>query len=158
MQRRSLLTSVGLGIAASSAGCVESAVDAVDRSSRIGWISLANYDTKAHLFELQVVRDGSTVHDATYTIRGEDGSTTAYEVIECTWGDTAGRYSIRLRIDDNGWVTRTVDEATDGAVGCVTVRVRYGDLRWESETLDIFIRENCEDVPEYNGGCNFANE
>ncbi len=77
------------------------------------------------------------------------------EALECTWGDTEGTYRIRSRIDESEWVERSVADAIDGTVDCVTVRVSYGDL---GDTLDVFIRENCDDVPTYDGGCAFANE
>lgn len=155
MKRRSILASVGVGLAASSAGCVESARDVLDSSSRIGWVGVSNYDTEPHQFVVQIKRDGSIVHESSRTIRGSEDNVVPGEAIDCTWGDAAGTHRIRARIDGNEWVEQSVDEAIDGSVGCVTARVSYGDLR---ETLDIFIRENCDRVPRYNGGCAFANE
>ncbi|WP_197075855.1 hypothetical protein [Halostagnicola sp. A56] len=84
-----------------------------------------------------------------------DGNILSGTAVNCTWGNTAGTHRISAKIDDSDWIEQSVAEAIDGSVGCVTARVTYGD---GSDTLDIFIRENCDDVPEYNGGCEFANE
>lgn len=127
----------------------------LDGSSRIGWLGVSNYDADPHRFEVRVKRDGSVVHESSHAIRGGEDDVAPGTVVDCTWGDTAGAYAIGARIDGNEWVERSVDEAIDGAVDCVTVRVSYGD---RSDELDIFARENCDDVPEYEGGCEFATE
>ncbi|WP_157231412.1 hypothetical protein [Halostagnicola larsenii] len=131
-------------------------MDVLDSSSRIGWVGVNNYDTESHRFSVQVERDGSIVHESSHTIRGSEDNVIPGEAVDCTWGDAAGTHRIRARVDGNEWVEQSVDEAIDGSVDCVTARVNYGNLR--SVALDIFIRENCDAVPEYNGGCAFANE
>ena len=141
-------------MAASSAGCVEFVRDTIDSSSTIGWLGVDNYDTEPHQFEVQVKRDGTFVHESSHTIQERGANVVHGDDVDCTWGDTAGAYRIRARIDGTDWVEQSVADAVDGTVGCVTARVTYGD---RGDSLDIFIRENCEEVPDYPGGCEFAN-
>ncbi|SFS49932.1 hypothetical protein [Halostagnicola kamekurae] len=155
MKRRSLLGSLGVTVVASSAGCVKSALGPFDNSSRIGWIGVSNYDTEPHQFGVRVERDDSIVHESSHAIQERKGNSLSGEAVNCTWGKTAGTHRISAKIDETDWVEQSVAEAIDGSVGCVTARVTYGD---SSDTLEIVIRENCDDVPEYNGGCEFANE
>lgn len=150
-------------MATSSSGCLEFSRDVFDSSSTIGWIGVMNYDTESHQFEVQVKRDGTLIHESSHTIPERGDPIIHGTALDCTWGDTAGKHKIRARIDGNEWIEQSVDGAIDGTVECVTVRVQYGDQtdavdRRVSDSLDIFIRENCEDVSEYNGGCEFANE
>lgn len=100
-------------------------------------------------------RDGALVHESSHSIQGRDDYINHGDVLDCTWGNTAGKYSIRVRIDGNNWIEQSVDDAIDGTVECVTIRITYGDI---GGGLDIFVRENCEAVSEYPDGCKFANK
>ena len=155
MRRRSVLTSIGLGTAVGSAGCVGRFANTDGSSSRIGWIGVANYDDSPHEFGVHVTRGGSAVHESVHSVRAKEDDTIPGEVLECTWGKTEGTYRIRSRVDDGEWVERSVGDAIDGPVDCVTVRVVYDEFR---EGLNVLFAEDCDQVPTYDGGCAFVNK
>ena len=155
MRRRSVLTSIGLGTAEASAGCVGPFADTDGSSSRIGWIGVANYDDSPHEFEVHVTRGGSAVHESEHSVRAKEDDIIPGEVLACTWGKTEGTYRIRSSVDDGEWVERSVGDAIDGPVDCVTARVVYDEFR---EGLQVLFAEDCDQVPTYDGGCAFANE
>lgn len=165
MDRRTLLASLGGVIAASSAGCLETINDRLDKQSqrqfRLGWLSAANTDTKPHQIDLQVKEDGNIVHQSSHKLQGQDEKGSKGEpqvaVAECTWGNTADDYTIHAKVDGGEWMSRpvhTVDTTGYPHTDCVAAQALYRD-----GTLEVLLQPGCEDINQLPGrSCPFVKE
>jgi len=161
MRRRALLASCGFAAVAASSGCL-SLTSAPP--PKLGYVVVANYDTAPHRFQVQVLREETVVHDSTHDLAAateqDSGAVVgSSEVLECTWGAEPGPYVVRARVEGGEWieqaVAETIEDSSMEGVECVTGKVGYEQPGHSG--LRVAIRDNCEDVPNYDGGCAFAN-
>lgn len=157
MRRRSAIKTCGVLIAGVSSGCLSSVRETVNPTTQLGWFGVHNVDTdSSHQFDLEVNRDGETVHTSTHTVdaaRELDGGGQYNDgaVAECTWGSTPGDYTVRVRADDNEWVEESIAEfAISKDVDCVVADAEY------RSTLSIYLKEGC-DRDDYDRMCSFTN-
>lgn len=75
------------------------------------------------------------------------------QVIKCPWEDTAGSYTLRGRIDDEGWIEQSVTGAVDGNPACAIARGVSNDLN--SSEFEFYVCPRCDRVAEYDSGCPF---
>lgn len=152
MRRRALLSSLG-ATATLGAGCLTTVTDRLDRSVQLGWFGAHNLDSDVHHIELRVERDDSQVHDSTHVIQPREGNHVHGAVAECTWGSTAGDYTVLARVDAGEWVEESLTEfaaSWNSGVDCVTADAMYrgeGDLR-------ISLADGCD--RNYDGMCPFT--
>lgn len=161
MRRRALLASVGSVATVTSSGCLGFLDEGSDPSPRLGWVAVSNYTPEPRRFRVEIERDGSVVHESTHEVAGKTEGEVTGEVLECTWGDARGPYTLRGQVDGGGWVERAVEDAVaekasiEGTPDCVIVDGVYG--RDGSDGFAFEVQDWCEDVPGYDGGCSFAN-
>ncbi len=157
MRRRTLLAALGgSATAAASAGCLARVEDALDRTTRLGWLGAHNRDVEPHRFDLRVERGGTVVHESSHEIRGRDGNYVHGAVADCTWGDADGRYRVGARVDSRDWTWESLsalDEAYRTPVDCATAGVEYGDGE-----VSVRLQAGCSQVAGYDGGCAFADD
>jgi len=142
MRRRALLASVGVIATTVGSGCLGAVRDAVDSSFRLGTVSLSNYDTTPHRFQIRIFRDGELVHESDHDIDAKSGDIVPGVEIERTWDQVAGAFVLRGRVDDSPWVEQGVDDALDGAPECASARGVYDDL--DSGEFEWYVRSKCE--------------
>lgn len=157
MRRRTVLASTGLATAGLYSGCLERSGDP---PARLGWVGVDNYSPDRHRFRVEVLRGETTVQESTHEIAGRSDDTVHGAVLECTWGDERGPYTVRARVDGGEPSARSIedavaDDSTMEAPDCVVATVQY-ELG-NSESFTFRIRDSCEAVPTFDGGCAFAN-
>lgn len=158
MQRRAFLASVGLSTLTVSAGCLDSVRDAFAQPPRLGLVAVTNENSEPQRFQIQIERDGEQVHESTHHVEGKTERIIPGDVLECTWGDARGPYTLRGRVNETEWVEQSVADALttyEENPDCVIAEAIYG--RGTSENFVFGVHPNCESVPTYTGGCSFAN-
>lgn len=156
MRRRTLLASACATLTTADAGCVSSIRDLRSPSVRLGWFGVHNGDPEsAHVFDLEVERDGETIHESSHEVAAAEllnpGLRMDGAVAECEWGEKAGDYTVRVRMDGEEEAERSVTEfARDTDAECVVAEAEYRNDDATSEymsgkRLSIFLREQCDD-------------
>lgn len=143
MRRRSFLATIGLSATASTAGCIDSALDGGERGIQLARFSVGNLDSDPHRFDLRVERDGETVHRSTHRVRGTSEDIIHGAVADCDWGTTPGTYEVFVRVDGGEWTAKPLSEVRDGwrdSVECATAHAEY----YENGNLWIRLRDDCE--------------
>lgn len=156
MRRRALLVAVGATATTAAIGRFASPDDRLDATMRLGWLGTANFDADPHQFELRVERDGEQVHHSSHEVRGQDGNVVHGAVADCTWGSAPGEYTVFARVDGGEWTERSSSDFESYNRADVTCGV--AEVRYRSETCEIAFRETCDQIPEYDGGCAFADD
>lgn len=158
MQRRSVVTTLGILTAGGSGGCLSRVREAVNPTVQLGWFGVHNADTESsHRFGLEVERDGEIVHSSSHTVEAAreyegGGQHNDGAVAECEWGSTPGDYTVRVRVDGNEWVEESVTEfATSRDADCVVADAEF------RSTLTINLKDEC-DPDEYGQMCSFTSE
>lgn len=127
----------------------------------MGWVAVKNYHPDPQRIEVEIERGATTVHRSEHAIPGKPESRIPGTVLECTWGDQAGPYTLRGRISDGPWVERSIpaiieDSAEmDATTDCVIAEGAFG--RYGSPEFGWLVQAWCDQVPDYEGGCPFAN-
>lgn len=139
MRRRALLASLGVSTTALSTGCLSTIEQSSTQSAQLGWFGAHNFDTEPHLFDLQVIRDGTQVHQSSHEVQPKDGNYIHSAVAECSWGSTAGDYTVRAQVDSTDWVEESLTEfVASRDDDCAVANVEYRD-----EDLQFFLRDGC---------------
>lgn len=157
MNRRALLSSVGAVSASGLAGCLD-AVPFLGSGIKLARLSVANWDEDVdHTIDVRLERDGTVVHESTYTVEKMEGNEAQSAIAECTWDDVAGEYVLAARVaGGDDWRRFDLQESTDGSPDCVIARLQYGSPGsvYEDRPLNIEVRNRCDEVDEnYEGGC-----
>lgn len=159
-RRRSFLALLGASSIAVSSGCVGS-IRGGRSHPRLGWVAVKNYHPEPHSFDIQILRGETVVHDSSHDIEGNPEGRIPGTVLECTWGDAPGPYTLRGRLGDGAWTERPVAHAVDESAmlddttECVIAEGAYA--RYGSHRFTWMIQDWCEEVSTYDGGCAFAN-
>lgn len=158
MKRRPFLASIGVTTAGLGSGCLERLRGRSSPPPRLGWVSVSNYSADPQQFQVEIHRDGELVHESTHEVAGKPPERIPGDVLECTWGEERGPYTLRGRVAGTGWVERSVEDALSsdgGTPDCVVAEGVYG--RGNSENFAFEVVPDCGGVPTYEGGCAFAN-
>lgn len=157
MNRRDVLSLLGVMGTVGSGGCLD-AVPFLGSGMKLGRLSVVNWDDdEEHTIDLRVERDGTVVHEATYTVGKMKGNVAQSAIADCTWDDIAGEYAIDARVaGSEDWRTFDLLEESDQSPDCVIARVQYGSLSGidGERPLNIEVRARCDEISEnYEGGC-----
>lgn len=128
MNRRSLLTAVGVTTGTLSAGCLSSVGSYFMPAIRPGWSTARNFDTEPHVFNLKVERSGEEVHRSVRDVPPRDGNRVRSAIAECNWESTPGDYTVLARVDTNEWISGSLTEfaASRGDdINCVLADAQY---------------------------------
>lgn len=151
MHRRSFLAIGGASVSLCSGGCLSLFEDS---SIQLGYLDVGNFDREQHEFDVQVKRDGTQVHSSSHTIAGKDGNVVHSEAVECTWGSTAGEYTVSARVDSNEWKSQSLlpaDTIVSSETDCVVVGVFY-----RFDGLEFQIGSGCN--RDYDEMCSFTSQ
>ena len=159
MRRRTFLISAGaITSAAIGTGCVSSLQEAINPSVQLAWFGIHNSDMESsHQFDLEVMRDGTQVHSSSHKVKAAqpfgDGRHSDGAVAKCTWGSTAGDYTVRARADKGEWEEKFVTKfARENDVDSVVA-----DAWYDRNTLGIRLVDEWE-RNDYKRMCSFAVE
>lgn len=155
MKRRALLGTVGAASVFGTTGCLDT-IDPREPDLTLGWYGLTNYTTEPVELEVRVERDGETVHEKTYEVEGRTGGRLGGTIVECSWSGVAGDYTVAAREPGSEWVSKSVDEIEDRRIqtgNCVLAEALY-----RGHTIEFWLRDRCERITEYSGGCSFVSE
>lgn len=157
MKRRNLLGTLGAAGVSSSAGCLDS-LPIGKSQTKLARLSVANFDTDDTVkIDIRVNRDGSVVHESTYTIDEAGANTAQTAIVNCTWDDNAGEYIVSARLaGTDTWQTFELLDETDGSPACVIARVQHGNFPTgpDQNSLSIDVMARCDEIGEnYVGGC-----
>jgi len=151
MHRRSFLATVGTSVSLFGGGCLSLLEDS---SIQLGYLDVGNFDGEQHEFEVQVERNGTQVHSSSHSIAGKEGNVVHSEAVECTWGSTAGEYTVSARVDGNEWKSQSLlpaDSVVSSETDCVVVGVWY-----RFDRLEFQIGSGCN--RDYDGMCSFTSQ
>lgn len=168
MRRRTLLASAFVPTTVGTAGCLSSIRGGLSTSVRLGWFGVHNVDPEsAHTFELVVERNGETVHESTHEVAAADSSGNGVRsdgaVADCDWGQTAGDYTVRVRMDGTVEAEESVTAfADETGADCVIADAEYRNhdavSRYQDgKTLHIWLKDDCTN-DGYERRCSFTEE
>lgn len=157
MKRRALLGTVSAVGAVGLTGCLDF-VPLGESATKLGRLSVANFDTdNMHTIEVRIERDDSIVHESTHTIDKAEENMAESAVVDCTWEDVAGRYTVAARVSGaTEWVSFDLLDEVGDSPDCVIARVQYGEFPTspDASSLTIAVRERCDEIgTNYVGGC-----
>jgi hypothetical protein len=121
--RREVLQATGLGTALALAGCSGNYLPGSDTTTKLGRVEMVNRDTSAHTVHIQIRRGDELVHDQPYNLSPDDPSdeTLPGIVLEQTWSDTPGRFSVEARLNEGS--ENVVSAAAQDYPGCLSVLI-----------------------------------
>lgn len=171
MQRRALLKTTAVSLGALSAGCLSPVLDSENPAVQLAFVGVQNADPDAaHVFEIEVERDGEHVHRSTHEVAAatplDNGFRLDGAVAECEWGSTPGDYTVRVSIDGVEERERSVTAfASETGAECVLAEAEFRNHDATSEyqtgsSLAIFLRDcdRWEDEYEDEYLCPFTQE
>jgi hypothetical protein len=167
MRRRALL-SAAAGVTVGTVGCLASIRGSNSQKAQIGWFGVHNVDPESsHIFTLIVERDGKIVHESSHEVDAAEyfdpGVAMSGAVADCTWGETVGDYSVRVRRDGEEEIEKSVSAfAAERGAKCVVVAAEYENYDATSGFLDgkhlsLSLLEAC-DNDSYVRRCSFTQE
>ncbi|OAQ51104.1 hypothetical protein HTG_19177 [Natrinema mahii] len=136
--------------------------------AQLGWFGVHNADPESsHTFTLVVERDGNVVHESSHDVDAAEDHDPGVEsdgaVAECTWGETAGDYSVRVRMDGEEEAEESISAfAAERGAKCVVAEAEYQNYDATNGFLDgkrltITLLETC-DNDGYLRRCSFTQE
>jgi hypothetical protein len=156
VRRRDFLALAATSSVGLSSGCLDLIRGSSPSHPQLGWVAVENYHPDQQRLEIEIEREDTVVHESRHELAGKPESRIPGAVLECTWGDEPGPYTLRGRIADGDWVERVVDHTIDEETPkCVIAEGAYA--RYGSTEFGWLIQDWCEEVPSYQGGCSFAN-
>jgi len=150
MRRRAFLTTLAATGPGLGSGCLSSLDDS---ALRLGYLDVANWDTEPHRLEVRVARDGAQVHTSSHELSGRDTDRIPSEVVDCTWDDMPGEYTVSGRADDGARTEQPLRPSAvpDADADCLAVGVWY-----RSGSVGFQIASGCDS--DYDGMCPFTSE
>lgn len=155
MKRRALLCTVGAASVFGAGGCLNT-IDPRETDLTLAWYGLTNYTTESVELDVRVERDGETVHEKTYEVEGRTDGRLGGTIVECSWSGATGDYTVAAREPGSEWVSKSVDEIDDDRIqtgDCVLAEALY-----RGQTIEFWLRDRCDRITEYSGGCSFVTE
>lgn len=127
------------------AGCATIEAELGWRSDRLGAVTLAN--SVADMFEvsLEVLRDGSVIHQSSHHLDpGSEEERPQVSINEWRDDPDARRWTVRAKVPNSDWRDATIDAARGSGDECYSVAVVTGD--WPETPLLVLL-----------GGCDSVN-
>jgi hypothetical protein len=114
-----------------------------------------------HTFAVRIERNGTVVHESEHEIAAYDSSSDEssppHAVVDCTWENADGNYSVFVSRDEGDWHQYEIVDTELRPPECVIVYARYGELHHhgpDEPTIDFVLDETtCEEVRTLPGGC-----
>ncbi|MDQ2052540.1 hypothetical protein RBH26_18945 [Natronolimnohabitans sp. A-GB9] len=167
MRRRTLLTTTTIAVGTLSAGYLSQLRDS---SVQLGLFGVSNADPEStHVFDLEVERDGDLVHQSSHELDPatyfDPGVAKTGSVAACEWGDEAGEYTVRVRMDRGDEAERSVTEfASETGADCVIADAEFRNHDMTSKfftgkSLEIFLKDcdRMKDRYDEEYLCSFVN-
>lgn len=140
--RRTVLRSGSIAALATLAGCATLQAELGVRTERLGRVVLANSIEDPFEVEIEIVRDGATVYEATHHLTAGSSEERPQIVIDEWDADPEAReWEVRARTTTSEWRTAELDAAVGEPDDCHEVTVVTGD--WP-ETPILVLAGDCE--------------
>ena len=112
------------------------------RADTLGAVTLANSIADPFNVSLEVLRDGTLVHQASYQLDpGSERERPQYTIDEWKENPDARRWTVRAKIPDSEWRDATIDAARGAEDECYSAAVVTGD--WPETPLLVTLGD-CE--------------
>lgn len=142
MNRRQTLAAIGTTALTSVTGCATLEAELGMRADTLGAVTLANSIADPFKVSLEVLRDGTLVHQASYQLDpGSEQKRPQYTINEWKENSDAQRWTVRAKIAGNEWRDATIDATRGSEDECYSVAVITGD--WP-ETPLLVLLGGCE--------------
>lgn len=142
MNRRQALVALGTAALTSATGCATLEAELGMRSDTLGAVTLANSIAEPFEISLEVLRDGTLVHQASYQLDpGSERERPQYTINEWEENPNARRWTVRAKTSEGEWRDATIDAATGSEDECYSVTVVTGE--WP-ETPLLVLLGGCE--------------
>lgn len=158
--RRRLLSIVGSVPLLTLSGCLDQFISSSLPATTLGRVVIRNYHDDPQEFEVQILRDGTVVHESSHELDGNPQRTISWKPLECTWGDELASYTLRGRVIDSEWTELDVSLAIensdimDETTECVIASGNFD--RQGEDSLTWIIRDECDELSDREGGCDHA--
>ncbi|WP_224269043.1 hypothetical protein [Haloprofundus salinisoli] len=142
MNRRQALAVLGTPALTSVTGYATLEAELGMRADTLGAVTLANSIADPFNVSLEVLRDGASVHQASYQLDpGSEQERPQYTINEWKENPDARQWTIRAKIPESKWRDATIDAARGSENECYSVAVVTGD--WP-ETPLLVLLGGCE--------------
>ena len=144
MNRRQALAALGTTALTSVTGCATLEAELGMRAETLGAVTLANSIADPFKVSLEVLRDGTLVHQGSYQLDpGSEQEQPQYTINEWKENSEARRWTVRAKIAESEWRNATIDAARGSEDECYSVAVVTGD--WPETPLLVLLGE-CESI------------
>lgn len=128
MNRRQALTALGTAALPSVTGCATLEAELGMRADTLGAVTLANSIADTFEVSLEVLRNGTPVHQASYQLDpGSERERPQYTINEWEANSDARHWTVRAKIPESEWRDATIDAARGSKDECYSVTVVTGD-------------------------------
>jgi hypothetical protein len=119
-------------------GCATLEAELGMRADTLGAVTLANSIAEPFDVSLEVLRDGTLVHQASYQLDpGSERERPQYTINEWRENPDARRWTVRAKTPESEWRDATVDATTGSKNECYSVTVVTGD--WPETSLLVLL-------------------
>ena len=144
MKRRQVLAALGASTLTSMAGCATIEAELGWRTDRLGAVTLANSVADTFEVSLEVLRDGSVIHQSSHHLDpGSEEERPQVTINEWRDDPEARRWTVRATVPDSDWRDATIDAARGSGNECYSAAVVTGN--W-SETPLLVLLGGCDSV------------
>lgn len=138
MNRRQALAALGTTALTTVTGCASLEAELGMRADTLGAVTLANSVATQFEVSLEVLRDGTLVHQASYQLdSGSERERPQHTVNEWKTDPDAKQWTVRAKIPESEWRDATIDAAVGSADECYSVTVVTGD--WPETPLLVLL-------------------
>ena len=142
MDRRQALAALGTTALTSVTGCATLEAELGIRTDTLGEVTLANSIPDPSSVSLEVLRNGTLVHQASYQLNsGSEQERPQYTINEWKENPDARKWTVRAKTPESKWRDATIDAARGSENECYSVTVVTGD--WP-ETPLLVLLGGCE--------------
>ncbi|WP_133304612.1 hypothetical protein [Halonotius aquaticus] len=142
MNRRQALAALGTSALPSVTGCANLEAELGMRSNTLAAVTLVNRIADPFKVSLEVLRDGTLVHQESYQLDPGSGRGQAqYTINEWKENPNARRWTVRAKIPEIEWREATIDADRGSKTDCYTVYVVTAE--WTETPLQILLGD-CE--------------
>lgn len=142
MNRRQAIAAIGTTALTSVTGCATLEAELGMRTDALGAVTLANSIADSFKVSLEVLRNDTLVHQASYQLDpGSAQERPQYTINEWKEKSDAQQWTVRAKIAESEWRDATIDAARGSEEECYSVTVVTGD--WP-ETPLLVLLGGCE--------------
>ena len=128
MNRRHALAVLSTTALTSVAGCATLEAELGMRTDTLGSVTLANSIAEPFNVSLEVLRDGTLVHQKSYHLDpGTEQERPQHTINKWKENPDARRWTVRAKIPESEWRDATIDAAKGSKDECYSVAVVTGD-------------------------------